>query len=478
MTTATLLRPARLDGLAAVTAALASTADRYDRTGEFPADGIAAVHEAGLLTATVAAERGGAQLGIGGSARLLAALGEGDPSVALISAMTLLTHLRETQRPHWPEALYAEILRSSAERPTLLNAARVEPELGSPARGGLPATVARRTASGWSISGRKRFVTGAEGLSYFLVWAGTDEPKPRIATFVVPGDSPGIEIHRDWDQLGLRASGSHDVSFTDVRIPAENLLGPVERGAKAEQDNRGLAALGLTVAAIYLGVARAAQQAFHRFAHERVPANLGHPIARTDRFRDAAGEIEVNLAGAQQLLYSIADQYDRGENPAPTVALSARILAVRQANAAVALATRLLGNPGLSRRGPLERHFRDIQFAAIHAPQDDIVLRQLGTAALEAAIPAAAALDAAIPAGATPNAARSGVAAPDAAIPDSATPDAAIPTATTPDAAIPETATTDLATPDAATSAAVIPDAAPPDSAAQQAVAVGAREGA
>jgi len=375
-----------LDDLPVVTAALAATADRYDRSGEFPADAIAAVHAAGLLTATVSVEQGGAGLGIGGSARLLSALGEGDPSAALISAMTLLTHLRQSQRPHWPEDLYKEVLRTSAERPTLLNAARVEPELGSPARGGLPATVARRTEDGgWSISGRKRFVTGADGLSYFLVWAGTDEPTPRIATFVVPGDTPGIEIHHDWDQLGLRASGSHDVTFTEVDIPAENILDPVERGAKAEQDNKGLAALGVTVAAIYLGVAHAAQKAFHRFAHERVPANLGHPIARTDRFRDAAGEIEVNLAGARQLLYSVADAYDRGEDPEPKAAQAARILAVRQANAAVALATRLLGNPGLSRGVGLERHFRDIQFAAIHAPQDDIVLRQLGTAALEAA---------------------------------------------------------------------------------------------
>lgn len=381
--------PARLDDLPAVTAALAATAERYDRSGTFPADGIEAAHAAGLLTATVAAEHGGAALGIGGTARLLAALGEGDPSVALIAAMTLLIHLRETQRPHWPPHLYREVLRASRERPTLLNAARVEPELGSPARGGLPATIARRTATGWAISGRKRFVTGSDGLAYYVVWAGTDEPAPRIATFVVPAGLPGIEIHRGWDQLGLRASVSHDVSFAEVEIPAENILGAIERGAKAQQDNRELAAHGLTVAALYLGVAQAAQRAFHRFAHERVPTNLGHSIARTDRFRDAAGEIEVCLSGARQLLYSVADQYDRGEDPGPTVALSARVLALRHAQSAVALATRLLGNPGLSRHGSLERHFRDMQFAAIHAPQEDVVLRQIGTGVLDATAPAA-----------------------------------------------------------------------------------------
>ncbi|MEZ0110495.1 alkylation response protein AidB-like acyl-CoA dehydrogenase [Catenulispora sp. EB89] len=147
-----------LDDLNPVTAALAADADHYDRSGEFPATGIEAVHKAGLLTA----------------------LGEGDPSVALVSAMTLLTHLRQAQRPHLPQELYQQVLKSSAERPTLLTAAR----------GGLPATVARRTAEGWSVSGRERFVTGADGLSNYLVWAGTDEPAPRIATFAVPADRP------------------------------------------------------------------------------------------------------------------------------------------------------------------------------------------------------------------------------------------------------------------------------------------------
>jgi alkylation response protein AidB-like acyl-CoA dehydrogenase len=64
------------------------------------------------------------------------------------------------------------------------------------------------------------------------------------------------------------------------------------------------------------------------------------------------------------------------------------VLALRHAQSAVALATRLLGNPGLSRRGALERHFRDIQFAAIHAPQEDVVLRQVGTRVLDASAPA------------------------------------------------------------------------------------------
>ncbi len=72
------------------------------------------------------------------AAHILAALGRGDPSVALISAMTIFTHLGQATKDHWPDGLYRDLLSKAKDQPLLLNAARVEPELGSPARGGLP----------------------------------------------------------------------------------------------------------------------------------------------------------------------------------------------------------------------------------------------------------------------------------------------------------------------------------------------------
>ncbi|MDX6350032.1 MAG: hypothetical protein QOF84_4822, partial [Streptomyces sp.] len=234
-----------LTELPQVTAQLAATAEEYDRTAAFPAAGIKAAYEAGLLTATIGTQYGGPGLGVAGTARILHALGEGDPSVALIAAMTLSVHTLQARRAHWPAALYERILAESAKGPVLLNSARVEPDLGSPARGGLPATTARRTATGWSISGRKRFVTGAEGLDYFLVWATTDEPEPRVGTFAVPGSTPGIEITQRWDHLGLRASGSHDITFREVEVPEGNLVEIAAQGPGAQQDNRALAALHL-----------------------------------------------------------------------------------------------------------------------------------------------------------------------------------------------------------------------------------------
>lgn len=367
--------PAILEATVRVVAEAASEADQ---TGDFPWKGIRAVHESGLLESTVATRYGGKGGTLADAAHILAALGRGDPSVALISAMTIFNHLGQATKSHWPDDLYRRLLDEAKQKPLLLNAARVEPELGSPARGGLPATRARRTASGWSISGRKRFVTGAHGLTHFLVWAHTDEVPSRVGTFVVPNGLPGIKVIENWKSLGMRASGSHDVEYTDVEIPAENVLELVDP-AVAQQDNRAHAAITLALTAIYLGAAEAAQDVFTRFAHERVPANLGHPIARTERFVTLSGEIDLLVGGARQIIFgALKNNLDDAE-----ALIRAKVIAGRQIREAVEIAVRGIGNPGLNADLGLERHFRDIQSVLVHAPQEDTSVAILGRAAFE-----------------------------------------------------------------------------------------------
>jgi alkylation response protein AidB-like acyl-CoA dehydrogenase len=364
--------------LNATAQALADAAPDADRTGQFPWTGIRAVHESGLLESTVATRNGGEGATLYDAAYILAALGRGDPSVALISAMTIFNHLGQAGKNHWPEDLYKRLLADAKQRPLLLNAARVEPELGSPARGGLPATVARRTANGWSITGRKRFVTGAYGLTHFLVWAHTDETPARVGTFVVPNGLPGIHIIENWNSLGMRATGSHDVEYTDVEIPAEDVLELVDPSV-AQQDNRAHAPITLALTAIYLGVAEAAQAAFIRFAHERVPTNLGYPVARTERFVTLSGEIDLLVSGARQIIF---DALKNGQGDAERL-IRARLIAGRQLREAVQIAVRGIGNPGLNTELGLERHFRDIQSVLVHAPQEDTSISILGRAAFD-----------------------------------------------------------------------------------------------
>ncbi|MFJ4617077.1 acyl-CoA dehydrogenase family protein [Streptomyces sp. NPDC088812] len=380
------LSTADLGRLDEVSASLAATAAEHDRTGAFPHAPIQVVHEAGLLTAGVDPRYGGPGAGFTDVARILLALGRGDPSTALISGMTIVPHLLQTRSP-WPQELYARVLAESAERPTLLNHARAEPEMGSSTRGPLPATTARRTADGWSIQGRKRYVTGAEGLSYFLVWAATDEPSPRVGNFIVPAGTPGIEIVPTWQQLGMRATGSHEVVFTDVEIPAEYVHELAPPGADPAPGTLPGSIMLLLSSSLYLGVARAAQSHVHTFAHTRTPAALGRPLATTDRFQRTAGEIETLLSSAEQLIFSVAERVDRGDPVRGVDALAAKVVVVRHLTTAVRTAVQLLGNPGLAQGSPLERHFRDIQSVGVHAPGEDAILPVVGATALAAEAP-------------------------------------------------------------------------------------------
>ncbi|MET0494853.1 MAG: acyl-CoA dehydrogenase family protein [Actinoplanes sp.] len=366
-----------------MTAALATHAEEHDRTADLPVKGLAVVHEAGLLTLTVAAEHGGAAGGLHDTVRTLTALGQGDPSVALISAMTLFAHVSAAS---WPAALYAEVLAESAVRPTLINSLRVEPDLGTPARGGLPATTARRTAGGWELTGHKIFSTGAAGLRWMQVWARTDEDPVRVGAFLVRTDRPGITVERTWDHLGLRASRSDDVTFDRVAVPEDAVIGLAEPG-RPGADAGGIRAWNaLGIGAIYLGVATAARDWLAGYLRERTPTNLGKPLAALPRFQSEVGVIESRLASASVFLTATAAAADAGtadpEHPAlaKTVATNAAIDAVQRAVA-------LIGNAGLSRHHPLERHLRDVLCGRIHTPQDDAVLGAAGRSILEVETP-------------------------------------------------------------------------------------------
>jgi alkylation response protein AidB-like acyl-CoA dehydrogenase len=365
--------------LARVTAALAETAEGYDRSGQFPWDGIRVVHDAGLLRLGIGEEWGGAPFGAVDSFRVFTALGQGDPSVAIIASMTILQHSLQAARPWWPDALYRRAVEDSLERPVLFNAIRAEPEWGAPARGGLPATTVVRTPGGWALSGRKGYATGSEGLDYHLVWAVTDEADPLIAHAIVPATAPGIEIVKSWDHLGLRASSTHDVIYRDVEIAEENFVGTRVSELSADA---GFGIQGVGPVALYLGVAQAARDFFIRFANERVPTSLGRPIATTDRIRSVAGEIEAQLTIAREVALGLARRQDAGESVPPSLAILASALLSRSSIAAVQTAIAAIGNPGLTRHNPLERHWRDVQASRVHPPQEDAALIAAGKLSL------------------------------------------------------------------------------------------------
>lgn len=372
------------EALAAVSAEIAATAKIYDASGEIPHAGLAIAHRAGLLTATVGKRFGGPELAGNDVSRILVALGEGDASVALLAANNLGSHAANATTDAWPAETYADFLRKSAERPALSNAVRAEPELGAPSRGGLPATVARRTADGWVLNGHKAYATGGKALDYQLVWVVADEPdgnpdEPRVGHLLVPGDADGITWVNTWDHLGLRASNTHDVIYNNVEVQLDAFLEIPRRPDHTYVDpSSAVATAGLGHSAIYVGVARAARTAFVQFANDRVPAALGRPIATTERIQAVAGEIEAQIAQAEAILYGVPLRVAAGNTSVRAQSNVLKVQIVRSAIAAVQTAVAAIGNPGLSRHLPFERLLRDVLCARVHPPQEDAALIAAG----------------------------------------------------------------------------------------------------
>ena len=359
-------------------------AGEYDRTGAFPFENFEALFEAGVLNLTVDRKHGGMGAGLETSARALSLIAEGEPSTALVWAMHLIYHAVPALGANWNPSCHADMCREALAGIALVNVMRVEPELGTPARGGLPASTATRTASGWRVNAHKLYSTGSPMLRYFVTWAKTDEDEPRTGWFCVPRETPGLEIVETWDHMGMRATGSHDLYLRDCEIPFEYALELRPPAGWAALEPAQGCWNNLLLASLYHGVARSAQRWLAGYLHERKPSNLGASLATLPRMQTAMGEIEALLFANEQLLFGMARRFDQeGYTGRASLDSSlAKYTATTNAIKAVDIAVALIGNPALFRSNPLERHHRDVLCSRIHIPQDDMVLLNAGRAVL------------------------------------------------------------------------------------------------
>ncbi|MBK1656658.1 acyl-CoA dehydrogenase family protein [Paracraurococcus ruber] len=373
---------APLARLVALLPDIAAAAARHDRAASVPYDSLALLRDAGLPGLTVPAALGGGGAGLRQAADAIALLGSACPASALILVMQYIKHAALARSPAWPTALRQRVQREAVAEGALINALRVEPELGSPTRGGLPATVARRTADGWVLSGHKRYSTGVPALRWLEVHGRTDEAEPRIGSFLVPADAPGIEIRETWDHLGLRASGSHDVLFHAVPIPADHAIGLALPGPTSGPDAVQMAWNAVLVTAVYTGVARAARDWTLEFLRRRAPGSLGAPLAILPRVQEAVGQVEGLIAANTRMAEALALATDAGQPPSAAEAGVLKVILAENAVRAVECCTLLAGNHALDRANPLERHWRDVQCARMHAPAADAAQAAAGRAAL------------------------------------------------------------------------------------------------
>ncbi len=362
----------------------AATAAQHDADGSFPFANFKRLAEARLLALTVPKRFGGLGGGISEAARLVAAVGAGEASTGLVLQMNCMMHylLGRRQPPG-----YDAIARAAVAGTGTVNALQAEPDLGSVVRGGLPGTVASRSADGtWRINGRKSYATGSPIVGWWLTLVRTDEDTPRVGTVIVPAASPGISVVPSWNHAGLRATASHELRFDNVVLPAGADQALLPAGSPEQVAGRALVDewFCLLTAALYDGIARAGRDWLLHFLHSRVPSNLGQPLATVPRLQGVVGEIESLLLINRSLIDDAILRAEGASEPDQLRAQLVKHVVTNNVVRALELALSITGNHGLDRANPLERHYRDALCGRVHAPQSDSILTNAGRAALAA----------------------------------------------------------------------------------------------
>ena len=372
-----------LNAITAVTLAgelaadFATRAANADKSGCLPGEDVAALQESGYLGLSIPLEFGGAGLSLHDCLAAHLELAQGSASTAMVAGMQMHIFGHQREVHSWNDAAYEQLCRAAVSG-GLFNFLASEPALGSPSRGGLPATTAVPVAGGWQVNGRKTWSTGGQHLTHMLVRAAVAEENGVI---LIEQDKPGISWVETWrDSLSLRASDSHDVIFSDVLVPHDCLI---ERGDAKEVPNIWFP---MVMSAVYLGTAVAARNAVIQFSLERVPTALGKPIATLPKIQRQIGEIDLVLQAARSLLFAVARDWhgDEAERRAilPRIA-AAKTMVTDAANGATEKALRVAGGTSITNVLPLERYFRDVRAGSMQPPSGDTALEMIGRAAID-----------------------------------------------------------------------------------------------
>lgn len=357
-------------------------ADAYDRTGAFPYDNFEELKGGGFLRLTIPKEYGGEGFSLSQFLRIQEILAQGDASTALGLGWHLGILMKLRDSGMWKEEQYRRLCMEVVREGAVINSIATEPATGSPSRGGQPHTRAIAIEGGWRIDGHKSWATLSPILTYFLITAAIDED--RIGEFLVHRDHPGLQIEECWDSLGMRATGSHDVSLKNIVVPDEALVYVKEKGKPEEQKDHG--GWLLHIPATYLGIAAAARRVILQFASEYAPSSLGGPIGTLPTVREKIGVIELKMMTARTFLYAVARRWDekaeeRGKMEGELAAC--KVFVTNTAIEVVDLAMRIMGGHSILKKYPMERYYRDVRAGLHNPPMEDATLRMLAASALQ-----------------------------------------------------------------------------------------------
>jgi short-chain 2-methylacyl-CoA dehydrogenase len=357
---------------------VAPVAEELDRTKSFPYEIVAKLGALNLMGIPFPEEYGGG----GGDTLAYALAVEELTRVDSSVAITLCAHTSLGTQPLY---LFGSEEQKREWLPRLCSGERLgafgltEPEAGSDA--GNTRTRARLDGGEWVIDGAKQFITNAgtdiSGLVSITAVTGGNGDGREISNIIVANGTPGYEQGEPYRKMGWNASDTRPLTFSECRVPEENLLGP--RGAGFKQFLHILDIGRIGVAAMGVGLAQGALDQALAYAKER--RAFGKPISKFQAIQGKLADMATEIAAARLLVYKAAREKDAGRNFTLTAAqakLKTGRLAVRCAEEAV----QIHGGYGFIEEYPVCRFYRDAKILTIGEGTDEVqqmvIARALG----------------------------------------------------------------------------------------------------
>jgi short-chain 2-methylacyl-CoA dehydrogenase len=353
-------------------------AERWDEEGELPMDAVKQMAELGLFGLPFPEEYGGSGSDFLTLCLAIEEIARVDSSLAItleagvgLGAMPIYRFGTEEQRQKWLPPL--------AQGTQLASFGLTEPGGGSDA--GATRTTAKVENGEWVINGSKSFITnsGTPITSFVTCTAVTDntDGKKEISAIIVPNETPGFEVGSAYRKMGWHHSDTHELSFSDCRVPEENLLG--ERGEGFRNFLKILDDGRIAIAALAVGLAQGCVDECLKYAHER--SAFGKPIGGFQAIQFKIADMATKTDLARNAYYRAAWLAEQGR-PYSKEAAMAKLYASEIAVDVAREAVQIHGGYGYIEEFAVCRHFRDSKILEIGEGTSEvmriIIARHLG----------------------------------------------------------------------------------------------------
>jgi alkylation response protein AidB-like acyl-CoA dehydrogenase len=344
---------------------LALNAAKWDREEIFPLQAMQKLNALGFLTMLVPESLGGSGAGPVGYALAVMALARGCASTAVTMMVTNMV-ADAIARFGTPEQQRRYLPCFSDGTFACASFSLSEPGSGSDA--GAMQAQARRDGDAWVLNGTKAWVSSASHAGLFLVFAKTaTEIGDKVSAFLVDAKTPGLQVGRHEEKMGLRASNTAAIALEDVRVPAAALIGGLGAGLKIAFTALDGGRIG--VGAQATGIGRAALAASLTYAQDRTA--FGKPIAEQQAIQWKLADMATELDAAALMVLRAARMRSRGV-PCTKEAAMAKMFATEAAYRVCNQAVQIHGGYGYIGEFPVERHFRDVRVTMIYEGTNEI----------------------------------------------------------------------------------------------------------